>query len=219
MTIERPPSPSPPPPPAHFVMLVAIDDSSFANQVANAAIGFQRIIPGVEMHVLHVLEQWRAASVVPIPDDMPGNRNEWIESGRALVRRIGDTIQSRSGARVVAHLAVGEAWREIVQMGANIDADLVLVGTHGRKGLGRLVLGSVAEHVTRACSCPVLVVRPKAARVVPEIEPACSDCLRVQRETSRAKLWCERHSLHHPHAHLHYEMPQGFAEGSTLIVT
>ena len=217
MTIERPPSP--PPPPAHFVMLVAIDDSSFANQVANAAIGFQRIIPGVEMHVLHVLEQWRGTTNVPIPYGMPGSRNEGLEEGRALVRRIGAEIQSRSGTHVVAHLAAGVAWREIVQMGENIDADLVLVGTHGRKGIGRLVLGSVAEHVTRASSCPVLVVRAKAPSLVPEIEPACPDCLKVQRVTSRAKLWCERHSLHHPHAHLHYEMPQGFAAGATLIVT
>ena len=217
MTIERPPST--PPPPAHFVMLVAIDDSTFADQVANAAVGFQRIIPGAELHLLHVIEPRRAMTNVPIPYDMPGSRNEGLEARRALLRRIGDLIRSRSGAHVAAHLAVGDPWREIVQMAANLDADLVLVGTHGRQGIGRLVLGSVAEHVTRASSCPVLVVRAKAPRAVPEIEPACPDCLTVQRDTSRAKLWCERHSLHHPHAHLHYEMPQGFAAGSTLIVT
>jgi hypothetical protein len=131
--------------------------------------------------------------------------------------RRGDSVALRDARRRASR--GGVAWREIVQMGENLDADLVLVGAHGRKGIGRIVLGSVAEHVTRASSCPVLVVRPKAPSLVPEIEPACLDCLKVQKETMRAKFWCERHSLHHPHAHLHYAMPQGFAAGSTLIVT
>jgi hypothetical protein len=41
-------------------------------------------------------------------------------------------------------------------------ADLVVLGTHGRRGVSKLVLGSVADGVVRACGCPVLLVRPSA---------------------------------------------------------
>jgi nucleotide-binding universal stress UspA family protein len=43
-------------------------------------------------------------------------------------------------------------------------ADLLVVGTHGRKGVSHLLLGSVAERLVRTAHCPVLVVRPEAAQ-------------------------------------------------------
>ena len=50
--------------------------------------------------------------------------------------------------------------QEIVDYAADIHADLIVVGTHGRSGVSRLLMGSVAEHVVRSAPCPVLVVRP-----------------------------------------------------------
>jgi hypothetical protein len=93
----------------------------------------------------------------------------------------------------------------------------VLVGTHGRKGAARLVMGSVAESVVRKAGCPVLVVREKDYAAVPEIDPPCPDCLETQRATKGAKLWCARHSEHHPRAHLHYEFAEPFASGSMFV--
>ena len=51
---------------------------------------------------------------------------------------------------------------EIAQLATDLEADLVIVGTHGRRALSRLVLGSVAEVAVRLAPCPVLVMRPKA---------------------------------------------------------
>lgn len=48
----------------------------------------------------------------------------------------------------------------IVEAAASEGADLIIVGTHGRRRLGRFVLGSVSDHVVRHASCPVLIVRP-----------------------------------------------------------
>jgi nucleotide-binding universal stress UspA family protein len=42
-----------------------------------------------------------------------------------------------------------------------IDADLIIMGTHGRRGIRRMLLGSVAESVVRTARCPVLTIRPK----------------------------------------------------------
>jgi nucleotide-binding universal stress UspA family protein len=61
----------------------------------------------------------------------------------------------------VCHIRLDAASEEISQLAADLEADLVVVGTHGRRGLGRFLLGSVAEGVVRAAPCPVFVVRPK----------------------------------------------------------
>jgi nucleotide-binding universal stress UspA family protein len=55
---------------------------------------------------------------------------------------------------------VGAAWSEIVSVAADEHADMIVMGTQGRTGLDRLLLGSVAERVIRHASCPVLTVRP-----------------------------------------------------------
>ncbi|HRB12642.1 MAG TPA: universal stress protein [Vicinamibacteria bacterium] len=58
----------------------------------------------------------------------------------------------------------GEPWREIVSAAAELGADLVVMGTHGRGGFEHLVLGSVAEKLVRRLPCPVLTVSHEEAR-------------------------------------------------------
>jgi nucleotide-binding universal stress UspA family protein len=57
------------------------------------------------------------------------------------------------------HLAVGDAAVEILREATEAKPDLIVMGTHGRSGLGRLMMGSVAEHVVRKADCPVLTVK------------------------------------------------------------
>lgn len=56
---------------------------------------------------------------------------------------------------------IGSAAQEIIAAAGDLQADLVCIGTHGRGGLARVLLGSVAELVVRQSPCPVLTVRPK----------------------------------------------------------
>jgi nucleotide-binding universal stress UspA family protein len=58
----------------------------------------------------------------------------------------------------------GDAVDEILRVARDADADLIVLGTHGRTGLGRLLMGSVAEQVVRRAPCPVLVVKAPAER-------------------------------------------------------
>ena len=55
---------------------------------------------------------------------------------------------------------VGYAAEEILSLAENEDADLIVMGTHGRKGIDRILFGSVAEKVVRNSSRPVLTIRP-----------------------------------------------------------
>lgn len=71
-------------------------------------------------------------------------------------------------AGIKHQLVQGEAAEEILRVAHKLDCDLIVMGTHGRKGLSRLLLGSVAEKVLREATCPVLTVKvpltPKKAK-------------------------------------------------------
>ena len=67
----------------------------------------------------------------------------------------------RDGVPVSVLVWEGDPGDRIVEAAEAEDADLVLVGSHGRGAVGRLLLGSVSEHVVRNAPCPVLVVRPR----------------------------------------------------------
>jgi len=65
--------------------------------------------------------------------------------------------------RIETHLLHGAPQREILKLVGSVQADLVVMGTHGRSGLEHALMGSVAERVIRKAPCPVLVVREGGA--------------------------------------------------------
>jgi nucleotide-binding universal stress UspA family protein len=77
-------------------------------------------------------------------------------------RRLHDLEASLRGrvARTTSLMVQGPTAAKIVEESKRLGADLVVVGTHGRRGLRQLVLGSVSGEVVRMSACPVLVVRP-----------------------------------------------------------
>jgi nucleotide-binding universal stress UspA family protein len=64
------------------------------------------------------------------------------------------------GLEVEEVIAHGDAAAEIVRVAKERSADLIVIASHGRTGLGRILFGSTAEAVVRHASCPVLVVKP-----------------------------------------------------------
>ena len=77
----------------------------------------------------------------------------------------------RTGTRLEHRLAEGDPAEEILRVAREIAADLIVMGTHGRTGLRRLLMGSVAERVVRGAACPVLTVRTPFPTNVPSGEP------------------------------------------------
>jgi nucleotide-binding universal stress UspA family protein len=80
-----------------------------------------------------------------------------VAKGENIVLRAAETLR-REGFETSTSVVVGDAAPAIVEQAANGGADLVIVGTHGRRGIDRLVLGSVAEVVVRQARCPVQTV-------------------------------------------------------------
>jgi Universal stress protein family len=126
------------------------------------------------------------------------------ENARDHVARMPPHLAKARIRRVVAHFRRGSPAQNVAQLAADLDADLVIVGSHGHRGIERFFLGSVAERISRLAHCPVMIVRPKgheAAGHVPEIEPACPDCLLARQASAGGQLWCARHSEHHLRPH------------------
>lgn len=63
--------------------------------------------------------------------------------------------------RFFAHARIGKAATVILALAAEVGADLIFVGSHGKTGIERFVLGSVSEQIVREAGCPVVVARPK----------------------------------------------------------
>jgi nucleotide-binding universal stress UspA family protein len=87
-----------------------------------------------------------------------------IASARALLKMHLARIHGPEDSEIHESFEVssGSAGEEIVRQAARRNADLIVLGTHGRHGLRRALLGSVAEHVVRNAGCTVMVVRAKA---------------------------------------------------------
>jgi nucleotide-binding universal stress UspA family protein len=202
-----------------FVVLATLDDSEAAHEVLRVAANFARV-PGGELHLVHVLEDMPPpVALVPRPVGLGITAGEIVADARKQLAELAAEARVQFNGRLTTHVAAGSASKQILQLAIDLQADVIVVGTHGRAGVKRMLLGSVAESIARKASCPVVIARAKDyhAFVPPEIEPACPDCVRAQRQTHGASLWCERHTQHHPHAHLHYEVPEGFAQGSQLF--
>jgi len=75
------------------------------------------------------------------------------------------------GIRIEHRLVEGDAAGVILRIAEAIDANLIVMGTHGRTGLARLMLGSVAEEVLRHALCPVLTLKSSSPEILPKTAP------------------------------------------------
>ena len=199
--------------PAPRVYLLAIDGNASAEHVIDEGCHLGAAIEGpTELHLLHVVGMLATGGTKIDPGVV--SATDMLEAGRLLLDRMRVHAGKRFNGRVVTHLGDGEPWREILQMGSHLRADLILVGTAGRTGFARMALGSVAEKVVRRALCPVLVVRPKDYREGEDrgIQPPCSDCIATQERTRRAELWCGKHGAQHTYGRLHYELPPALGQ-------
>lgn len=73
--------------------------------------------------------------------------------------------------RYKVEVTIGDPAVEALQAAKSLQADLIVMATHGRRGLSHFVLGSVAERVVREAPCPVLTVRPQEARAMSSRTP------------------------------------------------
>ena len=115
-----------------------------------------------ELLVVHVL-----APILPMLGDgyvSPKVYEDLVASARGYGKKNLDALVAKAkkaGGRATSVLLEGVAHAQIARTARRLRADLVVVGTHGRTGLAKLFLGSVAGRVVAIASCPVMTVRGK----------------------------------------------------------
>ena len=191
-----------------FLIVVGIDYSPASDLALERALELAAARSRAEVHVVNVVRLYGGQALL----DGSGESSSGIESvtladatnrvERYAEQRRQAFSESLDSVSVRTHLRLEAPAHEIAQLAADLEADLVVVGTQGRRGIARLLLGSVAEDVVRLAPCPVLVVRPKALpEQLPRIEPPCPQCLETRRASSGAQYWCEQHRERHGQRH------------------
>jgi len=140
-------------------ILVATDFGDRAAYAFDSAVELAGKL-GATVHLLHVI----GIPALGVPEIGVALTSTAMESTVLAAQAQLDRLVARyPDAGIATLLATGDPRELIPSAARNLGADLIVVGTHGRRGLRRALLGSVAEHVVRGASCPVLAIRAPAA--------------------------------------------------------
>lgn len=133
-------------------ILVATDGSRFSTLAIGKAIDFAKAYGGslVVLSVVDVPTEFYAEAPQAV-DDMVRKAKEYT----AAVRKQAEA----AGVRAETFVGEAEAFEAIVKLARDQEVNMIVVGSHGRTGLGRLLMGSVTEKVIGHAPCPVLVAR------------------------------------------------------------
>jgi len=145
-------------------ILIGVDNTKFADNAAkygfdiahkfSAKVGLVHIVEPVVMQYANSADPLMGASDIGMTDvnliDIQTNNSKTI---------IDNVIKKYGGDLEVTHFSeFGDTADGIVRCAEDFNADMIVIGTHSRSGIDRLLMGSVAEHVVRHATVPVLVV-------------------------------------------------------------
>jgi nucleotide-binding universal stress UspA family protein len=136
-------------------ILVAVDEEPIAAQAADMGIELAHAL-GAKLAFVFVVE--------PVASPDSGiSASELLAGAEQDGRRVmaGFSQRMPAGVLPLQFVKVGAPATEIVKAAREWPADVIVIGSHGRTGVPRAILGSVAEAVVRHAPCPVLVVRQK----------------------------------------------------------
>jgi nucleotide-binding universal stress UspA family protein len=136
-------------------ILVPTDGSEYADDAAETAFDLARTM-NASVHVVCVVEQGPLGSV-HLPGDAASAEDVFEERAEEFVDRLEERARDRE-LEATTEVRQGVPVREILEYADEIDADVIVMGTRGRGGISRMMLGSVTDGVTRYGDADVLVV-------------------------------------------------------------
>lgn len=149
-------------------ILVPVDFSDHSRLGFDYAVELARTF-GAGLQVLHVVEEALYPDfyypILATPEAVSGETGESLQE--ALSEWLEETGGTPSDVEVALHVGAGRAAAEIARAVDDRDSDLVVLSSHGRTGLDRMLLGSVAEGVVRRSPAPVLTVKAFGKRLLP----------------------------------------------------
>jgi nucleotide-binding universal stress UspA family protein len=155
-------------------ILYPTDFSSYSNQAYFHAIALAETYDA-RLTILHVYTP-RVAAIAVAPDGIPPVVSETADDRARWQGQLEQIRPLNSDVSADHVMLEGDPAEEIIDYANNANIDLIVMGTHGRTGLERLLLGSVAEKVLRGAQCSVLVAKlPKRAAMARPIKSATYD--------------------------------------------
>lgn len=149
-------------------ILVPTDLSQASQPAVDAAAKLARLA-GANLTLLHVIDMvyydygWMYEGI-PVPQDLLVKRES--EVADQMLHLL--TPEQKEGINVRTHVVFGQPFQAILDIADEKNADLIVMGTHGRRGLSHLFLGSVAEKIVRLATCPVLTIRTSEEKIQTE---------------------------------------------------
>ncbi|MEI6757372.1 MAG: universal stress protein [Chlorobium sp.] len=148
-------------------ILCPTDYSSTSDNAVRYAIEFARKV-GAHVRFLHILTPGNVPVKSEVANEEPINSQDEDDVIPESFSRV-LMAEKKKGLDADIRVLKGEAHKVIAEQAGSWGADLIIMGSHGRSGLMRLMMGSVAEEVFRASDIPVLLVKQNAAdKVIPE---------------------------------------------------
>ena len=146
-------------------ILVAVDGSHCSDLALDHAIGLAALCDA-DLQVVHVIDNGYLKYDMGYVD-LTDLRAGLIKGGEELLAQAQEKAKARhvrcQTVMIDEIVALGDIAHQIRQLVESSAAELVVLGTHGRHGVSRLLLGSVAESLARQCPVPVLLVRARDA--------------------------------------------------------
>lgn len=146
-------------------ILVPTDFSDFSQRALEFALSLADEFRS-KVYVMHVWDMPMTSSLLP-PEPYPELvLTEEQKAGEEHLVKVANELKA-SGFDAEPVFVFGKPYMEIVRAARELEADLIVLGSHGRSGISHLVLGSVAEKVVRLAPCPVFTVKlplPAASR-------------------------------------------------------
>ena len=146
-------------------ILLPTDFSECANYALSYAASLARKFEA-SIICVHVIEPvMPAVGYTGLTEPLPiADLSEQLEeSAERELPKIGE-CDDCAGLEIEEVIVHGDASAEIVRVAEERNVDLIVIASHGRTGLGRILFGSTAESIVRHAPCPVLVVKPSAGR-------------------------------------------------------
>ena len=141
-------------------VLMGIDDSKCAVDIARAFVAQVRP-QNTEVLVLHVLLPLGLSAPPEMAMGYAPELADLKQPAHELVERIADQLHA-AGFKAETAVEVGDVRERILDSAVEWRADLIVVGSHGSRGIQRFLLGSVAEFVARHAKCSVQIIRTSA---------------------------------------------------------
>ncbi len=153
-------------------ILVPVDGSSTSGRGLAEAIRLAKLTGG-RLQLVHVIDELSFALSM---DAYAGYAGDWLDEVRAKAKALLQEGRAQAAAQGVSADVLlcdsfkGSVHDQVIAQAVASQADLIVIGTHGRRGLGRWVMGSSAEHILRMSPVPVLLIRAPEAQAKAESE-------------------------------------------------